>query len=233
MGSELLPRNGRVVVKISGSLLFPPRKDYYEVLANVIKRVSRTFQIAIVVGGGPLARDYIRALEKLNSGMRDLIGIHSSRLNARALSYMLYPLSAIEVPASVEEAAYLLSLGKIPVMGGTQPGQSTNAVALALAELVGADIVVNMLRGVDGVFDRDPREPGAVLLREISLSELEKIVARYEQTPGRYQLLDHIALEIARRAGIPIVFINGEDPARLEELLIEEKTHGTTVRPSK
>lgn len=222
-----------VVVKVSGSLVYPPRKEYVGRLVEEIARIHESgTRVAVVVGGGPLAREYIRVLKELgvNQSLQDLAGIMSSRLNAYFLSSLLYPLSPLRVPGRVEEVLEIIATGRIPVAGGFEPGQSTNAVALIIAEAIGAGRVFNLLNRVEGVYDRDPQAPGARLLDEITLSKLEGIVSSYEQEAGKYALIDHIAVEIARRSRITIHFIDGSDPGNLYEAFKGERI-GTLVVP--
>ena len=207
-----------MVFKLSGSLVYPPRPDYLRGLRAVVERlVGDGYSVAIVVGGGRVARELIAAAREVGVGQwgQDLLGIGASRLNALLLAHVLRPLSLPRVPVSLEDAVEYVMSGRVPVMGGLQPGQSTNAVALLLAEALGASRVVNALRGVAGVYDRDPGQPGARLLPRLSLDELERIVEGYPQEAGRYSLIDHLAIQVARRSRIPIIFVDGE---RLDQL---------------
>jgi len=226
-------RYSRVVVKISGSLVYPPRPDYLSRLTGVLLSLRDHARLAVVVGGGGISREYINAGARLglNKGMQDLLGIHASRLNARILAYALQPFASPRIPEALEEAITLFDMGLIPVLGGLQPGQSTNAVALSLAEAVNADIVINLLRGINGVYDRPPNEEGARLLGRITLCTLENIIRHYHQEPGRYELLDHTALQIAKRSKTPILFTNGEDPEILAKIILEGEQPGTLVEP--
>ncbi len=222
-----------IVVKLSGSLVYPPRADYLGRLAGVLRVLrDRGARVGVVVGGGPVAREYIAALRSLGhgQGVQDLAGIWSARLNAFVLALALGDYAVPRVPETIEEAVSIARQGFITVMGGLQPGQSTNAVALALAEALGARLVVNALRGVAGVYDRDPREPGARLLDRITLDDLARIVEGYSQEAGKYVLLDHVALHIARRSRIKIVFVDGSNPDNILRASLGESV-GTIVEP--
>ncbi|MCE4628034.1 MAG: UMP kinase [Desulfurococcales archaeon] len=223
-----------MVVKISGSLVYPPRPEYLEGLASILRGAAEKRRIVAVVGGGELARTLIKALSGIGAGqgLLDMIGIESSRLNARLLAYSLYPLAPPRPPESPGEILELSSLYPIVVAGGLQPGQSTNAVAMVAAELVGADTVVNLLNGVPGVYRRYPPEPEEAPASCMSTRELWKVVGGYEQVAGRYRLLDHIALSIAERSGIRIVFADGSDLSTVEAILLRGEIRGTLVSPS-
>ncbi len=204
-----------LVVKVSGSLLYPPREDYVGGLADSVRRaLDLVDRVIVVTGGGGLARDLIRVARSLGAshGVGDLLGIEAARLNARLLAGLLYPLAPLDPPRSVQELAAVLPLYRLVVAGGFQPGQSTNAVSMLAAEIAGSRLVVNLLRGVPGVYRRYPPGPGEEPLRCISLGELRSIVAGSSQEPGKYVLIDHIALEIAARSSIRILFADGSDP---------------------
>ncbi|MEB3765823.1 MAG: UMP kinase [Desulfurococcales archaeon] len=223
-----------LVVKISGSLLYPPEPSYLKDLTNSLLelKVKHAVTLGVVVGGGPVARSYINTLKELgvDNAKLDILGIESARLNALMLATLLYPKSPLIVPRDIIEAASIAASGLIPVMGGLQPGQSTNAVSLALAEALGASKVINMLNNIEGVYDKPPETPGARLLREVSYRELREIINRYPQHPGKYTLLDHTAMKIAERSKITIHFIKGNEPGNLIKAFLGEEI-GTVARP--
>jgi len=222
-----------LVIKISGSLVYPPDPTYVKALVqSIMEAEDLSYHPAIVVGGGPVARSYITALRQIgaNQAVQDLSGIWGARLNALFLSLALNPRSIPRVPHTIEEVLDIYSRGLIPVIGGFQPGQSTNAVALVVAEAIGAKTVLNLLRGVEGVYDRPPDKPGARLLDRITLEDLQDIVEEYAQEAGRYQLIDHVAIKIARRSKIRIHYVNGNDPRNIVRALRGEKV-GTVVEP--
>ena len=222
-----------LVVKVSGSLVYPPDPEYIRSLADsIVELYDNGYTLGVVVGGGSLARELIGAARSLNvsgSGL-DILGIEASRLNALLLAFTLYPRASPRIPRSMEEALDHAAKGLIPVLGGLQPGQSTNAVAMVLAEAMGASLVINCLRGVGGVYDRDPGEPGARLLERITLDDLWRIVQSYPQVPGAYKLIDHVAIEVARRSRIRIVYADCRDPSIIPRIALGERI-GTLVEP--
>ncbi|MCE4622114.1 MAG: UMP kinase [Desulfurococcales archaeon] len=222
-----------IVLKFSGSLMYPPRKEYMAKLREIVTSLhDNGTRLAIVVGGGPVAREYIDVLRKLgvNQSLQDLVGIMTSRLNAYFTASILYPRSPLRIPKNIEEVLEIYATGLIPVSGGFEPGQSTNAVSLLIAETIGARKVLNLLNKVEGVYDKDPSLPGSKLIEKLTLSELERIVSSYEQQAGRYTLIDHLAVKIARRSRITIHFIDGSNLDNLIRALRGEKI-GTIVVP--
>ena len=223
-----------LVIKISGSLVYPPITSYLVQLVDVVKSLrDYGYKPVLVTGGGSLARETIGVLRNAgkNQALQDLMGITASRLNAFLLASLLYPHSSLRVPTNVEGVLEIYSRGLIPVVGGFEPGQSTNAVALLVAEAIGGELVVDMLKDAEGVYDREPTKPGARLIDRMKLADLEKIVENYKQEAGKYTLMDHLAIQIARRSKIKIYFINGRDPWNLVRLVRGEKI-GTLVEPN-
>ncbi|MEM0365818.1 MAG: UMP kinase [Acidilobaceae archaeon] len=223
-----------IVVKISGRLLTPPRLSYLSMLRDSILESYRYGGLAIVTGGGPLSREYIGVLRELSvpESILDVVGIYASRLNALALASILLPYSTIKIPESIEEAVDVAVKGLIPVIGGLQPGQSTNAVATSLAEALKAKLLLNMLDGVDGVYKPPPGVKGSRRLDRATYDELEEIIREYPQIAGRYELIDNVALSIARRSNIRILFVNGQNPQVIPLVIRGEKVTGTIVEPS-
>ncbi|MCE4607129.1 MAG: UMP kinase [Desulfurococcales archaeon] len=224
----------KIVVKISGKYFTPIEPAYAEELAEVLREIrGRGNRIAVVVGGGKTARDYIKPLRELgvNEGYLDLLGIRASRLNAYALALLLGEQAYPEIPGSIEEFLEYWATGRIVVVGGFQPGQSTNAVSALIAEAITADTLYNMTN-VDGVYTDDPkRNPDAVKLDELTISELKKILERKSVNAGTYELFDRLSLDIIERSKIMTVVLDGSKPRNLIKHLDGGKI-GTLVKPN-
>ncbi len=202
-------------------------------LADVIRQLrEENIELAIVTGGSNLARAYIRAAKELGADnfTLDEVGILSTRLHAllimSALSNYAYP----KVITSYEEASIALSMNKIPIAGGMQPGQSTDAVASLMAEKLGFNFVVKMT-SVNGVYDRDPHTyPDAKKIDELTYDELEDIVRSQSYHPGKYELLDALSIKILRRSSISTIILSGDTPRALLEL-VSGKRIGSLIKP--
>ncbi len=219
------------VIKVSGRLLSPPNIDYLRMFRDVILEARNYTGLAIVCGGGPIARGYIETLRALGvpEALLDIVGITVSRLNALALALILTPYSPPRSIESIEEAVEVASRGLIPILGGLQPGQSTNAVAITLAEALKADIVINMLSGVDGIYVPPPGSTGSRRLDRVSYEELEEIIRRYSQLAGTYELFDNVALRVAERSKVKVLFVDGSNPTIIMRVLRGEKVVGTLL----
>jgi uridylate kinase len=225
----------KAVLKLGGFVFdegLPPTKiDSY---AKVIKAFSRKNQMIVVTGGGPIARRYIAAARALGASETfcDQIGIQVSRLNAQLLAAALEGTVSLEIPESIEDMTKLARSGLVVVMGGLQPGQSTNAAAALAAEVMRADLLVNAT-SVSGVYSADPRKgPHAVKLAEVTPDELSGILSGAGFRAGEYELMDPVAIRIIKRSKIPVLVIDGQDASNIDKAL-HGKHIGTRVVPTK
>jgi len=153
----------KIVIKIGGSLLFTEDNKLHlkkiTEFCNILKSSKHFERIIIVCGGGIIARDYINAVRSLggNESLCDIFGIELSRINAKLIISKFQDLAYPIVPKSIEELSTALLFGKIVVMGGLQPGQSTTSVALEVAEFINTEETL-ILTNVKGIYDKDPRK---------------------------------------------------------------------------
>ncbi len=222
----------KVVIKVTGKLFAPGNEDLIRELASIIlSYAAEGNRLAVVTGGGVTARSYIEMGKKLglNNAILDLLGIESARLNAIIFTSLLGSYGYLPIPRSIDEFLRAWATDKVVVLGGLQPGQSTNAVAAAIADIIGADLLINAT-DVDGVYNKDPKTyPDARLLKAVTVDELEKILIKQESKPGKYELLDKVALNIIRRSKIRTVFINAFKVDHLRRVLRGEKNVGSWV----
>ncbi|MEA1925121.1 MAG: UMP kinase [Candidatus Altiarchaeota archaeon] len=223
----------RIVLSIGGSILVPGEVDvgYIRELASFLVDLSSGNDVAVVSGGGRLARKYIDVARAFNSSeaLCDLIGIDASRLNARLLSAAIGDAATLEPPTVFQKAREELERGKIVVMGGTHPGHSTDGVSALLAEYVGADLLINAT-DVGGIFDKNPAEHAdARLIEEITPNELMDLIREYPVDAGSYALIDPLAVKIIKRSSIKTIFLNGRDLKNMGEAISGEKYAGTRI----
>jgi uridylate kinase len=225
----------KAVLKLGGFIFHSePSGMKIAAYAKVIKSFGRKNQMVVVTGGGPIARKYINAARELGASeaVCDQIGIYVSRLNARVLAAGLGPSVFPDVPERFEDLGAFAGSGLTVVMGGLQPGQSTNAVAALAAEVIGAELMVNAT-DVDGVYTADPhKHPNAKKLDEVTPEELARILATGGVKAGEYALMDPVAIQIIRRSRIPVIVMNGRDPSSIEKALRGANV-GTRIVPEK
>ncbi|MHA1264217.1 MAG: UMP kinase [Candidatus Helarchaeota archaeon] len=226
----------KLVIKIGGSLLLDKDgqikiTEIKEIAKNIEILLKEGHEIVVIVGGGIEARKYISAMRALGAseGYCDEIGIRVSRVNARllisALKGLVYPIP----PRTLEETLKATSTRRLVVLGGIQPGQSTNAVAAIVAELIGANILINAT-DVDGIYTADPNEnPNAEKYDEITPHELYQLIDKPAASfAGNYKLFDLLALKIIERSKIYTHFVNGKNPENIIKVLKGEKL-GTRI----
>jgi uridylate kinase len=200
---------------------------------KVLKELSKRNRLVVVTGGGSIARRYIAVARELGASefVSDQIGIHVSRLNARLLASGLGESAFPKIPESLDSMVESIGSELIVVMGGLQPGQSTNAVAALAAEAMGADLLVNAT-DVDGVYTADPRkDPNAKKLDEVTPEKLMVILSAEGIRAGEYDLMDPPAIRIIQRSRLPAVIVDGRSPLNIEKAL-HGKRIGTRIIPS-
>ncbi len=223
----------KIVLKIGGSILFEDGKISTKIVQNFKETLEKLrnegHKIAVIIGGGEIAREYVRVAEEFNVTYtaQDVLGIEVSRINAQ-LFISIFPEAYPHPPRSYEELRTALNLSDFIFIGGLQPGQSTNAVASLTAEQLQADFLFNC-SDVDYVYDKDPNEfKDAKPLHKLKYSEFISIVTKLEQTPGKYSLFDVVGAKIVERSKLKLCFIDGRTPQDIFEV-IKGNSKGTIV----
>jgi uridylate kinase len=226
----------KVVISLGGSVLIPTLEDHtIKEYVPVLKKVAKECRLFVVVGGGGEARRYIGVMRDLgvDEGTSDEIGILITRLNAAMLIAALGEDAYPKAAESHAEAKKFAESGKIVVMGGITPGQTTDAVAAVLAERVGASVFINAT-SVDGIYSADPRkDPKATRFDTMTPKKLLEIVGGTGLGAGSNNVLDIIAARVVERSAIPLVVLDGRDPKNLLNALLKGKFRGTVVSEGK
>ncbi|HEY4657541.1 MAG TPA: UMP kinase [Candidatus Bathyarchaeia archaeon] len=222
----------RAVVKLGGALFKrePDTKAIARMGQALADFAKQGNQLVLVAGGGENARAYIHAARNLGAdeSTSDLVGIQVTRLNAELLRLSLGSVGVPEIPTSLSELRSLVGNSRAVVMGGLQPGQSTNTVAALAAEITRAESLVN---GTDvaGVYTEDPKKnPKAKLIRSVHVDKLLSWAMSGEVFAGRYELLDPLAIKILQRAKTPTRFVSLDEPENILAAL-RGKDVGTRV----
>lgn len=222
-----------VVISVGGSVLMSDfNSSRVKEFAAVIEELAAEHQIFVVVGGGKVARDYIKLVREMGADEAscDYVGIDVTRINAALLASAIKG-AARKIPQDLRDA-YESSLNhSVVIMGGTIPGHTTDAVAALLAEYVSADILLNAT-SVDGVYSADPkREDGASRFEKISTRELVEIVAQAEANAGSSTVLDLLAAKIIDRSKIETMVFLGKPENIQKALKGDIKNIGTVIEP--
>ncbi len=222
-----------LVISIGGSILLPDDDDtsYLVSLAKMLTRNIGERNLYLVVGGGRIARDYIRWGRQLKAdeATLDELGIKTSRLNARLL---IIALGSISYPVPATNFDEAISAGNhypVVLMGGTHPGHTTDAVAAMLAERLRSERLINAT-SVDGVYTSDPnKDEDAEKIEELTYDELIDIVSKGEGGAGPNVVFDPLAAKIIKRADIDTYVLHGRDIGSFESAIREEKFEGSRI----
>jgi uridylate kinase len=222
----------RIVLRIGGSVIASPInpvliREYADLLREL---KTQKHEVAVVVGGGNPAREFIAVAKDvgLDEPAQDEIAISISRVFAQLLLKKLGTLACENVPLTVEDVADCLARGKVAVMGGLKPGMTTDAVAAMVAEKVKADL---LLKATDqeGVYDKDPRNySNALKLDHLRLEDLATVFSQDKHVAGIHQIVDPEAVKILKRHPVKVVVFNGFNPGNVS-MAINGKRVGTVI----
>ncbi|KXA92885.1 hypothetical protein AKJ64_01960 [candidate division MSBL1 archaeon SCGC-AAA259E17] len=226
----------RITICFGGSTFNPEELEVETLkeIAEALKELKKeNHEILVVTGGGYTSRYYIEAGEELGIPHKDLdqIGIAATRLNARLLNSVLGDLATEDVPRNFEKAIRTMLRNKIPVMGGTQPGHTTDAVAAELAETSNSDLLI-FISDVDGIYTSDPKKnEGAEKIYQMTTSELSDLMSKMKFEPGMNAIIDPLATEILQGMKIKTLVIGKNEINRLPQIVKGSTHSGTVVEP--
>lgn len=226
----------RITLCFGGSILAPEKPD-----ADLIREIAQTLRtlrskkhdILVVTGGGEPAREYIQATRKFGvpSAHLDKIGIDVTRLHARMLISALGDLATADPPTTIEGAVRVAFKNKVPVMGGTAPGQTTDTVAAMLAKASGSELLI-FFSDVGAVYTADPKvDPKAKKIEEMTSRELFELFAGRKAEPGMKMIIDPVAAKLIERFKIKTLVVGKHEIKRLSEIIRGAKHSGTTITP--
>jgi uridylate kinase len=222
----------RVVLRIGGSVVASPvNTELMSKYTDVVRKLKeQNHEVAVVVGGGSLAREFISIAKNLGLDMQaqDEIAISVSRLFAQLFLKKLGNLACAKVALTLDDAAECLSDGKIAVMGGLKPGITTDAVAALVAERVDGELLV---KGTDqdGIYNKDPRKyPDAVKLNHLSFDDLQGVFSESRHKAGMHQIVDPEAVKVLKRKHVRLIVVDGFKPENILAAVQGEKV-GTVV----
>ena len=229
----------RVLLKLSGEALggdhYGINPEVVGVIADEITRVMELgVQIAIVVGGGNIWRGATGSAKGMDRTTADYMGMLATVLNALALQDALEKRgvptrvqTAIEMRQIAEpyirrRAVRHLEKGRIVIYasGTGNPYFSTDTTAALRALEIEAEVILMAKRGVDGVYDSDPRSnPNATRYETISYLDV------LSQNLG---VMDSTATSLCMDNNIPIIVFNFDEPGSIEKAICGTKI-GTLV----
>lgn len=230
----------RVVLKLSGESMAGEEKfginpAVVEELAKQIKLVQEQgIEVTIVVGGGNIWRGIAGSARGMERAAADYMGMLATVMNAVALQDALEKLgvdtrvqSAIEMREVAEpyirrKAVRHLEKNRVVIFaaGTGNPYFSTDTTAALRAAEINADVILMAKKGVDGVYDDDPKKnPKA---KKFDTLEYIEVLQR------GLQVMDSTAISLCMDNKIQIVVFNVDKYENILKAAVGEPI-GTTV----
>lgn len=241
----------RLVVKVGSALLVEqgePRAFWLASLAQDIAALRKEGTHVVVVSSGAIALGAARlklarggrgsladAQAAASVGQIALAGLWAQALGAHGLiaAQMLLTLEDLEDRRRYLNASAtferLLEVGAVPVVNENDSVATeeirfgdNDRLAARVAQAAGADAVM-LLSDVDGLYDRDPREPGAALVPKVEgVTEAIMAMASSASSSGMGSggMASKLqAARIAERAGIALAIVNGTQESPMANAL--------------
>ncbi|MCF8526093.1 MAG: UMP kinase [Candidatus Nanopelagicales bacterium] len=209
----------RVLLKLSGEAFAGGQglgvdPDVVASIAAQIADVVRTgTQVAVVIGGGNYFRGAMLSERGMDRARADYIGMLGTVMNCLALQdfcekagvetrvQTAITMGQVAEPYVPRRAVRHLEKGRVVIFGAGMglPYFSTDTTAAQRALEIGAEVVL-MAKGVDGVYDSDPRtNPDAVRFDHLTPAE---VLAR------NLKVADATAISLCQDNDLPIVVFN-------------------------
>ncbi len=224
------PKYQRVLLKLSGEALggngFGVNPDIVAKIAIEVSNVMNLgVQMAIVVGGGNFWRGASGSAKGMDRTTADHMGMLATVINALALQDAL---EGRDVPTRVQTAIEMrqiaepyirrravrhLEKGRVVIFasGTGNPYFSTDTAAALRALEIEAEVILMAKRGVDGVYDSDPRQnPDAKRYDTISYFDV------LSQGLG---VMDSTATSLCMDNDIPILVFEFDEPGNIEKAI--------------
>ena len=229
----------RVVLKISGEALAGIKGtgiDVYTInqISEEVKELHNLgVQVSIVVGGGNFWRG--RSTKDMDRTTSDYMGMLGTVMNALALQDSLENLgvntrvqSAIEMRQIAEpyirrKAVRHLEKGRVVIFaaGSGNPYFSTDTAAALRAAEIEADVILLAKKGVDGVYDSDPK-----LNKSAKKFDTLKYIDILNLGLG---IMDSTATSLCMDNKIPLIVFGIDEPNNIINVVVGKKI-GTHVK---
>ena len=219
-----------LVISLGGSLIIPDKinTEFLKEFKKVIKKNERKYKFVIVCGGGKTARNYINGLPN-KEYFQGLLGIASTRLNARFMTYLFGKEANEGIPMDMVHVERLLEKNNIVFCGALRYAKDETSDATSAKLTRYFDTVFINLTDVAGLYNKDPKKfKSAKFIPEISHKEFLKKANVTKFKPGQHFVLDQTAAKIIKKHNIK-TFILGKDMKQLDNLLNRKHFIGTII----
>ncbi len=225
-----------VVLSLGGSMIIP--KDinvkYLQKFKKLLNSHTKKYKFVVVCGGGSTAREYINGLSKekisKKSFHQGLLGIATTRLNARFMTYFFGEDANKGIPHDMQEVKNMLKIYDIVFCGALRYAkkETSDGTSAKLANFFETSFI--NLTNVNGLYDKDPRKFKKVnLITKISWRKFHKIATSQGFKPGQHFVLDQSASKIILKNKIT-AYIIGNDLNQLDKVLKGKTFKGTLIK---
>jgi uridylate kinase len=228
----------RVLLKLSGEVFGGGHVGLdLDVVSDIARQlrdvVEAGTQVAVVVGGGNFFRGAEIAQRGMDRSRADYMGMLGTVMNCLALQDLLeqagvatrvqtaIAMGQVAEPYIPRKAVRHLEKGRVVIFGAGagMPFFSTDTVAAQRALEIGCEVLL-MAKGVDGVYDDDPKKnPNAVKYDHVSYSEVLN---------KGLKVADAAAFSLCMENKLPIVVFNLMEDGNIARAVRGERI-GTVV----
>jgi aspartokinase-like uncharacterized kinase len=220
------------VIKIGGSILENPA---LKPLCRLLDQLTHEFSFVIIPGGGSyanLVRDFDRKYD-----LSDHTAHWMAILSENILGFFLLEHLTLGIPAfTVDDIPKAINAGRIPIFMPFRHlyehdplahswDVTSDSIAAYLAESLCSDKLI-LLKDVDGIFTRDPKETSAETAKF-----LPEITLKTTKLSTFHSCIDIHLPRLLKKYHRACYIVNGLHPTRLEQLLHNKKTIYTKVVP--
>jgi uridylate kinase len=238
-----MPTKLTIVIKLTGAAVEKTvgtvNLDYLKRFGVFINHLAKSCSIAVTIGGGHVARQYIVAAKELGApdSKASVLGGDVGFLNAQLVLAALTS-SGVRTHCtpveSFDAAEEQLRAGVIPVLFGRWPALTSDSVAVYFADYVSANLVLKFSQ-IDSIYDRDPKiHSDAVPCLRLSHDELETLAIQYDnRIAGEQFVIDLLASKRLKNSNIPLWLLHMNELDLAAETLSKfpsiDTTRGTLV----
>lgn len=224
-------RYKRVLIKLSGGAIAGDRGFGFanEAVQHIVREVLAVrdlgVEVTIVIGGGNIFRGRISADWEIDRVEGDSVGMLGTVINSVLLRAAIkarsdyevrvmtaFPMEWVAEPYIRLRAIRHLEKGYVVILAGGigQPLVTTDYPAVQRAIEMKCDAILAAKHGVDGVYDKDPREHAD--------ARLYQSIAYEEAIRKDLQVLDQQAIVLARQHAVPVHVFDFDKPGCLARI---------------
>lgn len=231
--------NHEYSISLGGSVIIPQaeiRTDFIRDFTSLLKQRVDDFhqRTAIITGGGGVTRIYQKALKDLgvtDPTSLDIMGIHPTHDNALLLSFALNRAGVYtQYLSSLDER--IQRNADAWVTGGTIPGQTSDAVLVDWANMLGIQTLINATNTpfiydmIDGQIDKT--HP----IQDITWKEYLSLLGNRTHQPGENVPFGITASHKADQLGFSVIILDGNNLGNLQHVFEGKPFNGTRIHPN-